>query len=51
VIGSGGFQDSVDFLNLISFVIAFQSPSAATCCGREKPGANRGLKIHFEYFC
>jgi uncharacterized membrane protein len=26
MIGTGGFQDSVDFLNLISFGIAFQSP-------------------------
>jgi hypothetical protein len=50
VIGSGGFQDSADFLNLISFGIAFRSPSATTCCGREKPRVDRASTFILNIF-
>jgi hypothetical protein len=41
----------LDFLNLTSFGIASRPPSATTCFGEGGPEADRGLKIHFEYFC
>jgi hypothetical protein len=50
VIGSGGFQNSVDFLNLISFGIASRSPYATTYCGIRGPGADGALKFILNIF-